>query len=420
MPMHSSAHQQLKQRVAKQLAADTTELLYQQPFLAMLLMRLNLCVVVDDRLQTAATDGTNIFADARFFDALSQRDRLFVLAHEVWHCAMGHFARRDFMTLKTRDAERWNHACDYEVNQIVREQLNHLAPFALYNEAFRGLSAEQIFVQLSKETPANRCTSEGHQFDCHDPHAGNDERSIMLDPEFRPLTPTPADANRWRQHVTQAAQVIRSRGGHLEPLATLTLERLLRPKLPWTALLRRYVEQSFGGGQTWNPISRRYAHQGLILPGQRTPTLSLAVAIDTSGSTSDDLTQFFSELYAILRTFHRVNVQLLECDSQVRRHSEFTERDLHKLTQWRPQGGGGTSFVPVFEYIATQRHNLPKPNLLVFFTDGFGDAPVQNPSYPVLWILAAGGVTPLAASSEHSLRQRISWGQCVQLHGGNL
>jgi predicted metal-dependent peptidase len=44
-------------------------------------------------------------------------------------------------------------------------------------------------------------------------------------------------------------------------------------------------------------------------------------------------------------------------------------------------GGGGTSFVPVFEEV----HKLGfKPDALVYLTDGygtFGDAP----DYPVLW-----------------------------------
>ena len=56
-----------------------------QPFVAMLAMRLDLVPVVDDRLDTACTDGERIFVDARFLHGLSAADRAFVLAHEVWH-----------------------------------------------------------------------------------------------------------------------------------------------------------------------------------------------------------------------------------------------------------------------------------------------------------------------------------------------
>lgn len=418
----SAQHQQLKQSIAQQLAADTTELLYLQPFLAMLLMRLHICVVVDDRLQTAATDGTHIFADARFFATLSQQDRLFVLAHEVWHCAMGHFARRDFMTRSARDPKRWNQACDYEVNAIVGAQLHHVAAFALHREDFCGLSAEQIFARLNDESERNTALKQ-RQFDYHNPldnsvadvsssHSDDnataaDSQTVVLDPEFTPTQPNQNDANRWRQYTAQAAQVMRSRGRHLDDYTQLALERLLRPQLPWTSVLRRYIEQSSGGGQTWHPISRRYAYQGLIMPGQRTQSLSIAVAIDTSGSTHADLTQFFSELHAILKSFQRVKVQLIECDSQVRQHTELTERDIDTLHTWRPQGGGGTSFVPVFDYIAKHGNGIEQPNVLVFFTDGYGNAPHHAPAYPVLWVLTEDGTQPSGAN----------WGQTVKLQG---
>lgn len=419
-------HQQLKQRIATQLAADTTELLYQQPFLAMLLMRLSIRVVVDDRLQTAATDGTYIYADARFFAPLTQQDRLFVLAHEVWHCAMGHFARRDFLSQKARDPQQWNIACDYEVNHIVRSQLNYLAPFALYQEAFTGMSAEQIFVKLNKQSSPLQAAPNQSQFDCHHPKVsavdeadGNNNGNqcpVIIDRDYQPQAAKPADANRWRQYVAQAAQVARSRGTDIGHAAELALERLLRPKLPWTSILRRYIEQSFGGGQTWQPISRRHAYQGLILPGQCTPKLSIAVAIDTSGSTHNDLTRFFSELHGILKSFQQVEVQVIECDLQVQQHASFSEQNIDQLKNWRPRGGGGTSFVPVFEYLANQRNGLSKPNLLVFFTDGYGDAPLQSPDYPVLWVLTVDGRRP--STPDYHDAQGIQWGQFVSLDGG--
>ena len=35
-----------------------------------------------------------------------------------------------------------------------------------------------------------------------------------------------------------------------------------------------------------------------------------------------------------------------------------------------------------------------QPDLLLFFTDGFGSAPKQRPAYPVMWVLTRGGVKP--------------------------
>jgi len=46
-------------------------------------------------------------------------------------------------------------------------------------------------------------------------------------------------------------------------------------------------------------------------------------------------------------------------------------------------GGGGTSHIPVFEYIA--RHHL-EPDLFIGITDLRSVFPEKKPHYPVLWV----------------------------------
>ncbi|MEK7697597.1 MAG: VWA-like domain-containing protein, partial [Pseudomonadota bacterium] len=43
-----------------------------------------------------------------------------------------------------------------------------------------------------------------------------------------------------------------------------------------------------------------------------------------------------------------------------------------------------------------------QPDLLVYFTDAKGEFPVQEPSYPVLWLVKGKGTVP--------------WGQRIQLN----
>lgn len=50
-----------------------------------------------------------------------------------------------------------------------------------------------------------------------------------------------------------------------------------------------------------------------------------------------------------------------------------------------PIGGGGTSFVPGFEYI---EKNGIKPGLVIYITDGYCNSfPSNKPNYPVLWMI---------------------------------
>ena len=75
--------------------ADRAAWLMSQPFLAHLALQVEIVPVVDPRVPTAATDGRSVFCSAPFMLGLTEADRRFVLAHEVWHCALSHIPRRE-------------------------------------------------------------------------------------------------------------------------------------------------------------------------------------------------------------------------------------------------------------------------------------------------------------------------------------
>jgi predicted metal-dependent peptidase len=139
----SEEDQSLKRKMRRTLEEDRALMMTAQPFTAMLAMQLNLVPVVDSRLPTAGTDGKTIFFNALFMAGRTNADRRFILAHEVWHCAMGHFRRQ-----LGRDAKLWNQACDYEVNHILSAELGHCPNDALWDRRFQELSAEETYARL--------------------------------------------------------------------------------------------------------------------------------------------------------------------------------------------------------------------------------------------------------------------------------
>jgi hypothetical protein len=86
----------------------------QYKFFAELLYKLRIIYTYNLERKTAAVDGTNMFIDPNFFDSLTERQIMFVVAHEVMHCALFHFAR-----MQGRDGFRWNVAGDYEINLLL-------------------------------------------------------------------------------------------------------------------------------------------------------------------------------------------------------------------------------------------------------------------------------------------------------------
>ena len=211
-------------------------------------------------------------------------------------------------------------------------------------------------------------------------------------------TPSEADARvaveKIRQIVVAAAQSVERTQGVLPGHLQRVVKAMLHPSFNWKTILARFVTSCYGGGRRWLPPSRRHVYRGLYLPSTRQERLRAIVAIDTSGSTVRNLPAFFTELCGLLRSFGDYTVTVLQCDHGVQSAQTFSPDNgpSPAEVEWKARGFGGTSFVPVFEYV--EKHPELEPSLLVYFTDGYGTAPAKAPPYPVLWVLTKDGKPP--------------------------
>ncbi len=383
----SAEEAERKRRAGQQMRADRQALLVSAPFLGVLAMRLDLVPVVDSRVPTAVTDGRALFADADFWLGLGEAGRLFVIGHEIWHCALQHLARR-----MGREPRRWNLAVDHEVNELLRsEGFEPLAGAVDFRE-LRGASAEQVYEALLKrpQVPERDPASA----DLHEP-PGPDPAAAVQDPDYAPQ----ADAalwRRWEAWTRAAAQQCRA-AGTLPGWLEARIAAAGPPSVPWPRYLQRFIQQVRGGGPQWLPPSRRHWGRGLYLPSRRTQRLDLAIAVDTSGSTVDDWPQFRAELGGILRACDDYRLRLLQHDTRVVADVVYTP--YQPLPAELPvYGGGGTDLQAPFE-----RLEANPPTALVVLTDGLGPYPTQPPKYPVLWALTAGR------------SQAPAWGQVVRM-----
>ena len=387
-PSHQD--EQLKQELGKALEADRALLIASQPFTAMLAMQLNLIPVVDSRLPTAGTDGKSIFVNARFMANRSAKDRQFILAHEVWHCALGHFRRR-----LGRDAALWNQACDYEVNHLLSQELCYRPADALWDERFHNMSAEDIFTFIKRH---RKDPSDGQQvLDTHDLASAlqAEPHGAVIDPDFTPQLATTPEATQsledcWQQRLIAAAQQRSRMPGELPQHLKRIIDQIRSPSLPWQHLLARFLQRQQGGDRQWLPPSRRHVHRGLYLPSRRNSLLELTVAVDNSGSCFQDIPHFMAELKGMLAAFDRVNLRILVFDTLIQSDQTLTEHDLQRLDKLEITGGGGTEFAPVFAAC-----EYAPPHALIILTDGFASAPRKAPAYPVLWALTANGRRPV-------------------------
>jgi predicted metal-dependent peptidase len=393
---------------ARKLAAARTRLALERPFLGALVMHLPL--VASETVRTIGTDARAIYFNARFIDGLAFAATQFVLAHEALHCALGHFHRG-----RGRLRARWDRACDYCVNQLLADDGLTPPPGALLKPAFRGMAAEEIYAVLDDGEPG--APLDEHFFGgvpAAGPaaalaEAGWTPNESLADEAFlaahrdgfdeiaaRASTLERLDAA-WQDRLASAASEA-AQAGRLGAAFRAACDRLVQPRLPWRALLARFLMTAARDDYSFQRPGRR--SDTAMLPGLASATADLVVAVDTSGSIGGEaLSEFLGEIDA-LKGQLGARVALLACDAALAPESPW------RFEAWEPielppdlAGGGGTRFTPVFEWIDDQ---AMRPDALLYFTDAQGEFPPQAPDYPVLWLVKGNAPVP--------------WGERVQLN----
>lgn len=407
--MTESASRQNK--IENKLSAARTRLIIDNPFLGSLILQLPLKPVADDWCRTIATDARFFYYNPEYIENLNLAETQFVLSHEALHCGLSHFSRRQH-----RDRRKWDVACDYAVNALLKQE-NLTAPKGiLYLQEFEGMAAEEIYPciednddseildehiydQNNEESDRENNKGSGSGKGLTDESESDDENNNSLNTKPQPLNAKEkAELSvKWQKRMASAAQQAKL-AGKLSDGMNRILGKLLKPKVSWRYLLADYMSHFSRDDYSYaRPSSRR--DDDVIFPSLRSQQLNTVVAFDTSGSVTDkELKSFASELNAIKGQV-RARVTLLGCDSQLATEfiQVFEPWDEIRLPQFLI-GGGGTSFNPVFDWI---NQTDVTPDLLIYFTDGKADFPKQR-EFPVLWVIK-GNVNP-------------PWGRKIQLN----
>ena len=374
------------------------------PFWGFLIAKCNVKLVngEKDKVPTACVDRSgNIYFNQEFFDELSEDMIHFVLAHEVMHLLLDHHSR-----LGGRQAFLWNVAGDVLINEMLSEHFSgqgvhlNLADYITarsfnFSIDHNTVTTEEVYDLIIKNSPPSlkgkgKGDGEGSGIqgsgDLANFEPGEDPQGETI---REASESTPQSAKEWADAGLEAAT--RSRmAGNCPAFMERQIDKLLNPEIAWNEVLAYYLRQKFcmssRNRHTFTPPNRRYLYQDVILTsrvGAKKP--SIAFSIDTSGSMSElDISKGVSEMDAI-RKLYKVPVYLMEADYEVHR-AKWVQ---HNESIPSLKGGGGTSFVPVMKHLQA---NKPDIDLLVYFTDGYGDFGT-DPGFDVLWVINSS-VTP--------------------------
>ena len=157
-------------------------------------------------------------------------------------------------------------------------------------------------------------------------------------------------------------------------------------ELPWQLYLDKLMGRLESNKKKTITRRNRRQPERLDLRGHlRSHTVEIAVAIDISGSISnEEFKQAMKEVFQIVKRYKHA-VTIIECDQEIRRIYEV--KSVNDL-QDRFASQGGTLFDPIFSYL-----NKKKFDLLVYFTDGKGERSLKTVprQYKVLWVLSGRG-----------------------------
>ena len=155
--------------------------------------------------------------------------------------------------------------------------------------------------------------------------------------------------------------------------------------LPWHWYLKKLVAPSPAVGNGHPCAATAASRTASTCPAAALHTAKIIVALDISGSITDaEFRQAVSEVLQLVRCYDH-EIIVVECDDQIRR--TYHVRDLEDV-KGRLDIRGGTAYTPVFDFANTQNIDL-----LVYFTDGKGEEPLQTAphGYKVLWVLSGHG-----------------------------
>lgn len=351
-------------------------------------------IIKSEKIETAATDGKDIFFNEQFLKSLNSSEQNALMLHEVLHMALLHVTRR-----QSRDPHIWNIAADIVVNDLILRNTSFALPEgAIIDHQYSDKSVEFIYECLLKD---NKYKQKKYQLEIAD--VGNSsegsQSTNLSEVEQQEIE------SYWRDKI----QVLKNSAEHDNkdktqgnmPLGlSKEVEVFLEPEVDWRHALWKYV------GKTpvdFDDLDRRFLYRGLYLEGLLTEALEVSVCIDTSGSVSQKLLdQFLGELKGILNAYPHVRCDLFFADTEI-----DGPHEIKSIDEMPPVSGfGGTSFVPFFKYLEKNNNNLMGANKVnIYFTDGYGDFPNKEPKDPTMWLVSKDGLET----------QRFPFGEVVRI-----
>lgn len=294
---------------------------------------------------------------------LDEQEWRFVLAHEYLHGALRHDLR-----CEGRNPILWNVACDYVINGWLAEMnIGAMPGGALYDDAFRSLSAEGVY-DLLEQNIRYYLKQQSGDILYGDPAFWDTLVGAELDKALRSAL-----------HNGLTYHECHNRG-YLPGDFVEEVHAVCRPPIPWDVQLARWFEEQFAPEEicrTYARMSRRQASvPDIPRPGWKVredakPAQTFAVLLDTSASMERHL---LAAALGSIASYSEVrgayHVRVVFCDAAAYDMGIMSPAEIAGTV--KVQGRGGTKLQPGIDLL-DKDVNFPKDAPLLIITDGACD-----------------------------------------------
>lgn len=353
----------------------------------------------------ACTKRGIFLADFDWLSKFSTAEVAGLWLHECMHRLNHHFDR-----VGSRDPEKWNEAGDRSINPAILKMGAQLPSgedvgvFPADLGMRDGLTADAYYLEGKKQGKGGSAkrpkVAGGWCGSCAGRPVPGEPTDGRSDGDLVRINLRTAEAI--REHAEQ-----KGRGSVPADLLRWAEDMLKPAVVPWRSKLRQVVRYgvAWRAGAVehrWDGPGRRQAGLGYgpgrpVMPRLRAPVPHVAIVVDTSGSMGKaELSRAASEADAILR---EINADVTICTIDADVHGLRKVRTIKEAAAMF-RGGGGTDFRPAFDALEKKR---PRPEIVVFATDGCGPAPVSM-TIPTIWLLVG----------RHRAKP-CAWGQFVEV-----
>ena len=364
--------EKMRTEVLDRIITARVGLLLRHPFFGNLATRLKI-QACDDWCMTAATDGRNLYYNTQFFNAMSNKEIEFVIAHEILHCVYDHMTRRN-----DRNPMLYNIAADYIVNNLlVRDRIGEKPKIVDCFQDFKydGWTSEEVYDSLFEEAKKNGeeyLKQLGEMLDEHLDLEGDSDEEGNSDGKKGPPKYSKEELDQIRDEMKEAMiNAAQTAGAGNVPAGIARLiKEMTEPKMNWRELLRQQIQSTIKSDYTFMRPSRKGWHTGAILPGQNfEDTIDICVSIDMSGSIgAQQGADFLGEIKGIMDEYKDYNIKVWCFDTAVYNEQDFSADGGEDLSDYEIMGGGGTDFMANWTYM---KENDIQPKKFIMFTDGY-------------------------------------------------